>query len=199
MMTQQMKAHRLRRTSGKALGMLVNLAAIATVLLAGIFLLPGLAGYERYVITGASMSGTFERGSLAFAETVPVEELAVGDIITYLPPPDSGITELVTHRIVDIDTSGEDPVFQTRGDANSSDDPWVFGLDDPTQARVEATVPGLGWVFLALADREIRMLIIGIPAGVVGVLSLIEVVRALRGPTAQTDVGAPKLSSVTQN
>ncbi|PRZ13172.1 hypothetical protein [Nesterenkonia sandarakina] len=114
-------------------------------------------------------------------------------------PPDSGITELVTHRIVDIDTSGEDPVFQTRGDANSSDDPWVFGLDDPTQARVEATVPGLGWVFLALADREIRMLIIGIPAGVVGVLSLIEVVRALRGPTAQTDVGAPKLSSVTQN
>lgn len=198
-MTQQKKAHRLRRTSGKALGMLVNLAAIATVLLAGIFLLPGLAGYERYVITGASMSGTFERGSLAFAETVPVEELAVGDIITYLPPPDSGITELVTHRIVDIDTSGEDPVFQTRGDANSSDDPWVFGLDDPTQARVEATVPGLGWVFLALADREIRMLIIGIPAGVVGVLSLIEVVRALRGPTAQTDVGAPKLSSVTQN
>lgn len=198
-MTQQKKAHRLRRTSGKTLGALVNLAAIATVLLAGIFLLPGLAGYERYVITGASMSGTFERGSLAFAEAVPVEELAVGDIITYLPPPDSGITELVTHRIVDIDTSGEDPVFQTRGDANSSDDPWVFGLDDPTQARVEATVPGLGWVFLALADREIRMLIIGIPAGVVGVLSLIEVVRALRGPTAQTDVGAPKLSSVTQN
>ena len=170
--------------------MLVNLAAIATVVLAGIFLLPGLAGYERYVITGGSMSGTFERGSLAFAETVPVEELAVDDIITYLPPPESGITELVTHRIIEIDHTGAEPVFQTRRDANASEDPWVFGLDSPTQARVEATVPGLGWVFLALADREIRMLIIGIPAGVVGVMSLIEVVRTLRGP-APRDESAP--------
>ena len=199
MMTQQMTTHRLRRTSGRALGVLVNLAAIATVLLAGIFLLPGLAGDERYVITGASMSGAFERGSLAFAEAVPVEELAVGDIITYLPPPDSGISELVTHRIVEIDTTDEAPVFQTRGDANSSDDPWLFGLEDPTQARVEATVPGLGWVFLALADREIRMLIIGIPAGIVGVLSLIEVVRALRSPTPQADTGAGRLASAAQH
>ncbi|MGJ9373898.1 signal peptidase I [Nesterenkonia sp. CF4.4] len=200
-MAQQTKTHHLRRASGKALGVLVNLAAIATVVLAGIFLLPGLAGYERYVITGASMSGTFERGSLAFAEAVPVEDLAVGDIITYLPPPDSGIAELVTHRIVDVDSSGEEPTFQTRGDANSSADPWIFGLDDPTQARVEATIPGLGWVFLALADREIRMLIIGIPAGIVGVLSLIEVVRALRSPTTGTDTAAAahQLSPATRH
>lgn len=175
---------KLRRSTGRVTGALINLIAIAVLSLAGLFLLPGMAGYERYVITGASMSGTFERGSLAFADTVPVAELAVGDIITYLPPPDSGITELVTHRIVEIDASGEELVFRTRGDANESDDPWQFVLEEPTQARVEATVPGVGWVFLALADREMRMLIIGVPAGIVGLLSLVEVVRALRSPAA---------------
>lgn len=188
---------RIRRSTGRATGILINLAAIAVVVLTGIFLLPGLAGYERYVITGASMSGTFERGSLAFADTVPVQELAVGDVITYMPPPDSGLTELVTHRIVDIqeaqEGAGAGPVFTTRGDANSTDDPWLFQLEDPTQARVEATVPGIGWVFLALADREARMLIIGIPAGIVGVLSLVEVVRALRSPRPEAELVPEKL------
>ena len=181
---------KLRRSTGRVTGALINLIAIAVLSLAGLFLLPGMAGYERYVITGASMSGTFERGSLAFADTVPVAELAVGDIITYLPPPDSGITELVTHRIVEIDASGEELVFRTRGDANESDDPWQFVLEEPTQARVEATVPGVGWVFLALADREMRMLIIGVPAGIVGLLSLVEVIRALRTPSAPKEQSA---------
>lgn len=188
---------KLRRSTGRVTGALINLIAIAVLSLAGLFLLPGMAGYERYVITGASMSGTFERGSLAFADTVPVAELAVGDIITYLPPPDSGITELVTHRIVEIDASGEELVFRTRGDANESDDPWQFVLEEPTQARVEATVPGVGWVFLALADREMRMLIIGVPAGIVGLLSLVEVIRALRTPSAPKEQSAasPELLS----
>lgn len=185
--------HRLRRSSGRATGVLVNLAAIATLVLAGIFLLPGLAGYERYVITGASMSGTFERGSLAFAESVPVEELAVGDVITYLPPPDSGISELVTHRIIEIEATDDGSVFRTQGDANESVDPWLFQLDDPTQARVEATVPGLGWVFIALADREMRMLIIGAPAAVIGLLSLVDLIRAMRRPGSASEISSGSL------
>jgi len=152
---------KLRRSTGRVTGALINLIAIAVLSLAGLFLLPGMAGYERYVITGAS-----------------------------LPPPDSGITELVTHRIVEIDASGEELVFRTRGDANESDDPWQFVLEEPTQARVEATVPGVGWVFLALADREMRMLIIGVPAGIVGLLSLVEVIRALRTPSAPKEQSA---------
>lgn len=185
--------HRLRRSSGRATGVLVNLVAIATLVLAGIFLLPGLAGYERYVITGASMSGTFERGSLAFAESVPVEELAVGDVITYLPPPDSGISELVTHRIIEIEATDDGSVFRTQGDANESVDPWLFQLDDPTQARVEATVPGLGWVFIALADREMRMLIIGAPAAVIGLLSLVDLIRAMRRPGSASEISSGSL------
>lgn len=139
------------------------------------------------------MSGTFERGSLAFAESVPVEELAVGDVITYLPPPDSGISELVTHRIIEIEATDDGSVFRTQGDANESVDPWLFQLDDPTQARVEATVPGLGWVFIALADREMRMLIIGAPAAVIGLLSLVDLIRAMRRPGSASEISSGSL------
>ena len=32
------------------------------------------------------MTGTYDRGSLVFDEVVPVDDLKVGDVITYRPP-----------------------------------------------------------------------------------------------------------------
>lgn len=163
-----------------------NVAAVVGFVLAALFLLPGLMGFERYVITGGSMSGTFERGSLVFERAVPVGELQVGDIITYMPPSDSGLNELVTHRIDSIEASETGPVFRTRGDANDAADSWTFQLQSPTQARFEVAVPHVGWAFIALADRDLRMIIIGVPAAAIAVLSLFEVTRVLREPKKQT-------------
>lgn len=178
-----------RSTPLRKVGRLATtLAAIATFALAAVVLLPGLLGFERYVITGGSMSGTFERGSIVMAEVVPVADLAVGDIITYMPPSDSGINELVTHRIESITGSGTGPVFRTRGDANSASDSWTFQLSAPTQARVEVAVPQVGWAFIALADKDLRMLIIGVPAALIALMSVVEATRVLsepRKPTAQ--------------
>lgn len=171
------------RTAGR---MATTLAAIATFLLAGVVLLPGLLGMERYVITGGSMSGTFERGAVVLAQVVPVADLAVGDVITYLPPADSGISELVTHRIDSIDESAAGPVFRTRGDANSAADSWTFQLSSPTQARVEVAVPHVGWAFIALADKDLRMLIIGVPAALIALMSVVEVTRVLSEPRKPT-------------
>jgi signal peptidase len=158
-----------------------------TIALAGVmamsvaFLLPSLLGYERYVITGGSMSGTFEKGSVAFEKPVAVEDLEVGDVITYLPPADSGLTTLVTHRIVTRKATPDGGlVFRTQGDANPDPDPWRFRLSAATQPRVELTVPYVGYLFLALADRDTRVLLVGVPAGLVGLHSLGELVAAAR-------------------
>lgn len=159
-----------------------NLIAVASFALAALFLIPGLLGFERYVITGGSMSGTFERGSLVFERVVPVSELKVGDIITYTPPADSGLNELVTHRIHSIEPTDQGPLFRTKGDANASVDSWTFLLEAPTQARLEVAVPHVGWALIALADKDLRMVIIGIPAAVIALLSLLEVSRILRSP-----------------
>lgn len=167
-----------------------NVAAVVGFALAALFLLPGLMGFERYVITGGSMSGTFERGSLVFERAVPVSDLKVGDIITYMPPSDSGLNELVTHRIDSIEASESGPVFRTRGDANAAADTWTFQLQAPTQARFEAAVPYVGWAFIALADRDLRMIIIGVPAGAIALLSLFEVTRVLWEPKNQSSESA---------
>src|SRR5919199_902688 len=45
---------------------------------------------HRYEFTSGSMTGTYDRGSIVFDKVVPVDQLQVGDVITYTPPPGSG-------------------------------------------------------------------------------------------------------------
>ncbi|NRQ48504.1 signal peptidase I [Aeromicrobium stalagmiti] len=185
-----------RRISGRLGAAVVNgLLLIAT--LAGVaYLAPSLFGYERYVITGGSMSGTFEKGSIAFEKPVPVEDLSVGDVITYQPPADSGVTTLVTHRIVSMKLLPTGATqFQTQGDANPDRDPWKFQLVSGDQPVVHHTVPYAGWIFVGLADREIRMLVIGVPAGLIALLSVVELGRALRPNRRDDEPQAPSPTS----
>ncbi|MET1133598.1 MAG: signal peptidase I [Aeromicrobium sp.] len=160
-----------------------TLLLVAVAVASVAYIAPSFLGFERYVITGGSMSGTFEKGSIAFERPVPVADLAVGDVITYLPPADSGVSTLVTHRITRIEPGEAGArVFTTQGDANPDPDPWQFSLTSGTQPVVEQTVPHVGYVFMALADRETRMLVIGMPAALIALLALIDLGRALRRP-----------------
>ena len=188
--------HRLAQATRRSLRLLGTVLLLVVTLGCAAYIVPGLLGYERYVITGGSMSGSIERGSVAFEKPVPVQDLAVGDVITYLPPPDSGVDTLVTHRITAIEPgeSGS-TVFRTRGDANPDPDPWTFSLTGGTQPVVEHAVPHVGHVFVALADPQVRMLVIGAPAAVIARLALRDLVRALlptrvRRPEVPTPSGA---------
>ena len=160
----------------------VNVSLLLTTLAAAAWLTPTFFGYERYVITGGSMSGTFEKGSVVFEKLVPVDQLEVGDIITYVPPPDAGTNHLVTHRIVRMTTGEQGTVLRTRGDANDGIDPWKFSLVEDHQPVVEFAVPHVGHAMMALADRETRMLIVGVPAALVALLALKELLVAVRRP-----------------
>jgi signal peptidase len=164
--------------------MLVNLVLVAVTVVAAAYLVPTLLGYDRYVITGGSMSGTIEKGAIVLTEQVPVSTLRVGDVITYQPPPDSGVDNLVTHRITTArDQADGSRVFRTQGDANPDPDPWRFTLDQGTQARVAFDVPQVGYAVIALADRDTRMLLVGVPAVLVTLVCLVEAGLALRPRT----------------
>lgn len=176
-----------RTASRRITEALFTIVAVIAMGVVALMLVPGLLGMERYVITGGSMSGTFERGTLLFEEQVPVADLQVGDIITYLPPKDSGVTELVTHRITSITAESSVPggrVFHTQGDANATADPWTFSLAAATQPRAVGWVPAIGWVFIALSMPIVRMLAIGVPAALIALLFLRDLVRALRTPAS---------------
>ena len=108
----------------------VSTLVVAAGLLFGALLVqPAALGWQRYIITSGSMTGTYDRGSLVLDEVVPVGDLRNGDVITYRPPAGSGPAGLVTHRIAAITTDklGR-KTFRTKGDANESADPWTFAL-----------------------------------------------------------------------
>ena len=173
-------APRLPRLS-RAIGLLGNLLLVVVTLLGAAYVLPALLGHERYVITGGSMSGTFEKGSIVFEKPVTAADLEVGDVITYQPPASSGVTTLVTHRIIAIGRSPEgEQVLRTQGDANPDPDPWLFSLTSDTQPVATFSVPHAGWVLIALADPQVRLLVIGLPAGLVALLSLGQLMAAVR-------------------
>ncbi|WP_076262950.1 signal peptidase I [Intrasporangium flavum] len=169
-----------RRRSARVAGALGNLAMLALLLLAVAYVVPSVLGYQRYVITGGSMTGTYDKGSVVFEKVVPVRDVKVGDVITYVPPASSGVTNLVTHRVVSAEPGVDGTVYRTRGDANPSTDPWTFTLDSDSQPVVAYHVPYVGWALLYLADPHHRMLLVGVPAGLIALLSIREAFRNAR-------------------
>ncbi len=143
--------------------------AVAALVVLGI-LLPAVFGLQRYVITGGSMTGTIDKGSVVYSRLTPVGRLKAGDIITFAPP---GESSLVTHRIVSIVRSeGGQRVFRTKGDFNKAADPWRITFPQPVQARYAFDIPYLGYLLALLSIRAVRMLLIGLPALVIA-LSLL--------------------------
>ncbi len=141
------------------------LATAACLSMAAAVLVPAVLGYERYVITSGSMTGTYDRGSIVYGKDVPSASLRVGDVITYRPPHPVGGGGLITHRIAWIGHERDGTrAFRTKGDANPVADPWRFTLDRPTQARAAFHIPYVGYALAALGIRSLRMLLIGLPA-----------------------------------
>jgi signal peptidase I len=139
----------------------------AAALFVAVLLVPAVLGLQRYVIVGGSMSGSIDKGSVAYAKLTPVGQLKAGDIITFVPPTDS---QPVTHRILSITRSEQGQlVFRTKGDANTTADPWKITFPQPQQARYVFHVPYVGYVLALLSIRAVRMLLIGLPALVIAV------------------------------
>jgi signal peptidase len=153
------RARALAHVAGRGLMAVLLLATLAAL---AVTFVPGLMGYERYVLVGGSMEPTIHRGSLVFDEIVPVRELRSGDVITYVPP---GRSQAVTHRILSVKRGEKGgPVFRTQGDNNPAPDMRPFQLDQATQARYSFAVPYLGWVFIALGTPQMRLILLALPA-----------------------------------
>lgn len=152
-------------------------------------LLPIGLGLDRYVMTGSSMAGSIDRGSIAFERVVPVSDLQVGDVITYPRPDAADEGTMVTHRIVSIRAEG----IRTQGDALAAPDPWTLRPDTPTLSRVEFTVPWIGWAYLFVFHPHGWLLTVGSAL----VLVLLTVHRRLRRPaTARAALRRPRPGGV---
>jgi signal peptidase len=155
----------LKRTAGLVIG----LAALASVAYLGLF----LAGYRPVVVYSGSMEPELAVGSLAFVKSVPSEQVTVGDVITFTDPYQPG--RLVTHRVVETAERPEGGLaYKTKGDANLQRDPWTIALDE-SGGRVAFDVPYAGYALWYAKTREARTLLILVAAGFV----LLALLRAI--------------------
>jgi signal peptidase I len=150
---------------GLRLGFTVVCVAVCALVVL-VVLLPAALGLQRYVITGGSMTGTIDRGSVVYARLAPLSSLRSGDVVTFVPP---GLSAPVTHRIVGISVQEGQRVFRTKGDANAVADPWAVTFPRPVLARYAFHIPYAGYLLALLSIRSVRMVLIGLPAVVIAI------------------------------
>jgi signal peptidase len=91
-------------------------------------------------------------GTLVVVRPTPIDEIAIGDVITYQL--ESGKHSVVTHRVVGIRVDVEgDRVLQTRGDANEKFDPNPV-REVQIKGELWYSVPQLGRLHQILTGQE---------------------------------------------
>lgn len=158
--------------------------ALSWVLLGAVSLLaiivivvPAVTGSKPYTVLTGSMVPLYSPGTLVVVKPVPVEEINLGDVITYQL--ESGKPEVVTHRVVAVGAAADGtPLFITRGDANDADDPEPV---QPVQIVGELwySVPYIGWINNVVTGQA-RALALPVVVGGLFVYGLVTIAISVR-------------------
>ncbi len=156
--------HAKRATSWTRVRQVFALFVLACVLVCvgiGVFALVQGTWAINPVLSGSMRPG-FAVGGVVISERVPVDQLALRDVIVFRDP--LAPSEQIVHRIVGItvERNGE-RIFVTQGDANVSPDPWRLRIPEGTAYRVRWSLPLLGYVANAYDNhRGISLMIAGL-------------------------------------
>lgn len=113
-------------------------------------------------VLSGSMRPGFSVGGVAISEKVPVNQLAVRDVIVFREPSNPSVE--VVHRIVQMTKSktGE-LLIRTRGDENNVRDPWTLTIRGNYAYKVRWSLPLLGYVAAAYQNhRGVTLLVAGL-------------------------------------
>ncbi|MDL5352063.1 signal peptidase I [Microbacterium sp. zg-YB36] len=137
--------------------LLILTAAVAVAIVA----LPAVVGGTALTVLTQSMEPGLPPGSLVVIRPTPVDEIAVGDVITYQIR--SGDTAVVTHRVTSKTFTEGEVTFITKGDNNDVVDPNPV---KPVQIRGSLwySLPLLGWINTAL-NGDNRAIVLAVVAG----------------------------------
>jgi signal peptidase I len=147
-------------------GLLVLAALALALAVAG---LPALVRGSALTVLSPSMVPTLAPGDVAVTRPLRVDDIAVGDVITFVARDQhSAATSVVTHRVTGIEPG---PVFRTRGDANPDPDPTPVAPAD-VRGVLWYSVPWVGWAAERLMTPAGAVIGIGVLALVVGAVLL---------------------------
>ncbi len=151
--------------------------AVALVIVAGLVAItvgPRFLPYQALVVRSGSMEPTIPTGSVVFYRHVNAADVKVGQVIVFSKPGQPN--ERITHRVFKIGTGPTGKYFITKGDANGAPDDWrVPAVGKGWVASFH--VPTLGYVLADMQSTTARLLLLLIPAVLLGVITLVEIWR----------------------
>ena len=168
---------------GKILGWVaVTVASLVVLGLVAITVGPRFLPYQALIVRSGSMSPTIPTGSVVFYTKIPADKVKVGDVIVFAKPGDP--SEKVTHRVFKIGQSATGEYFLTKGDANGTPDDWrVPAIGTGWIARFHLS--SVGYALVYLQSTLARLLLLVIPAILLGAITLYEIWQdRARGTTA---------------
>jgi signal peptidase len=133
---------------------------VVLILLVGFMFLGPRFGWETHPVLSGSMEPALNVGGVIVTKPVKLEDVKIGDIITFQPEPG----QKVTHRVVDIIEQEGKPWFQTKGDANEEPDPNFVSSKGDKMAKVVFHLPYLGFAAHFMKSKLAFLVLIGIPA-----------------------------------
>jgi len=158
---------------GRIFGWIALVVAGLVVLgLLAITIGPRFLPYQALIVRSGSMSPTIPTGSIVFYTKLDSSKVKVGDIIVFNKP--GSANEKVTHRVYKLGQSQTGPYFLTKGDANGTPDDWrVPAVGTGWIARFH--IPRAGYALVYLQSTLARLLLLVIPAILLGAITLYEI------------------------
>jgi len=187
-----LRADARRRDEGQSLlhYLAVSVSASILVLLLGVAVavvgLPVVVGGSAMTVLTQSMEPGLPPGTLVVIRPTPVDEIRVGDVITYQIS--SGEAAVVSHRVVSKTYADGELTFVTKGDNNDTADPAPVR---PVQVRgtLWYSLPLLGWVN-SLLNGANRTIVLAVVAGGLFLYAAVSVGGAVRDRRKKTDAAA---------
>lgn len=159
---------------GTALG-----AAFLTLMLAvavAVVGVPAAVGGSAMTVLTQSMEPGLPPGTLVVVKPTPVDEIALGDVITYQIR--SGEAAVVSHRVIAKTYADGEVLFTTQGDNNALPD-----AEPVREVQVRGTIwyslPLLGWVNMLLTGQD-RGIVLAVVAGGLFLYAIFTTVSAAR-------------------
>lgn len=126
-------------------------------------------GGRTFAVLSGSMEPTLHVGDLVLEKKVAAPDIHVGDIVTFRSPDDAG--KLITHRVRRVLIADGTVKVTTKGDANLSPERWTVPADG-TVGRALGRVPKVGYLLVWTRSPAGRMLLIVLPALLLGLSQL---------------------------
>jgi|SRR5699024_7435840 len=136
---------------------------------------PNMFGYQLKTVLSGSMEPDIKTGSIiAVKPGGDMTRFEQGDVITF----QEDANKLVTHRVIDVSQSGENTMYQTKGDNNSSPDAQPVLSENVVAQYTGFTIPYVGY-FISFAQSKNGAFLLLIPGFLLIGYSVFTIWRAL--------------------